>query len=159
MPVPSWADAMLMARRSDEPIVFMVTVSHPAFGTYRLVRNTEDVASRGETFKAAWFEVAEVNDDGELPQAVLSVPNVDPDVGRKLLRQPTRPEATVEVVALSEPDEPIRRIPRLDLLGLEIDEAVITGQLAGKDHSAEPFGTVVVLPSTFPALFRRQRKE
>jgi len=136
----------------------MVTVSHPAFGTYRLVRNTEDVTSRGETFKASWFEVAEVNDDGELPQAALSVPNVDPDIGRKLLRQPTRPEVTVEVVALSEPDDPIKRIPRLDLRGLEINEVAITGQLAGKDHSAEPLGTVVVLPGNFPALYRRQRK-
>ena len=158
MAVPTFAYALLQARRSDDPVVFMVTVSHPAFGTYRLVRNTEDVTSRGETFKASWFEVAEVNDDGELPQAALSVPNVDPDIGRKLLRQPTRPEVTVEVVALSEPDDPIKRIPRLDLRGLEINEVAITGQLAGKDHSAEPLGTVVVLPGNFPALYRRQRK-
>ena len=127
MTVPAWADAVLTARRSTDPVVFLVTVSHPAFGTYRLVQDAADLVSRGETFKSAWFEVSEVNDDGELPQAALAVPNVDPDIGRKLLRQPTRPEVTVEVVALSEPDDPIKRIPRLELRGLEINEVTITG--------------------------------
>ncbi len=149
-----------MARASDDPCVMLVTISHPALGVTRLVRDTADLVSRGETFKASWFEVDWVNDDGNVPRCTLSVPNVHPkDVGQRYLRQDTAPEVTLEVVALSQPDEPIARVARLDLRGLSVDPVTVTGGMIGKDHSAEPLGTVVVLPSNFPALYRRARKE
>lgn len=157
MPTPSWAEAWLMAKRSDDPMLDLLTVMHPAFGVYRFVRDPVAFTSRGQVFSPAWFDVDEINDDGNLPRVMLSFPNVDPEIGRKLLRQATCPEVTVEAVALSMPDEPIKFTPRLDLRVVHVGE-VITGQLMGKDHSTEPLGTVVVLPSNFPALYRRQRK-
>lgn len=158
MTTPTWAEAWLLARASDDPAVMLVTIIHPALETIRLVRDTADLVSRGETFKAAWFEIDWVNDDGNLPRCTLSVPNVDPEMGRRYLRQVTPPEVTIEVVAVSQPDEPIARVARLDLRRLNVDPVAITGELVGKDHSAEPLGTITVLPSNFPALYRRQRK-
>lgn len=158
MSTPTWAEAWLMARQSDDPALLLVTIMHPALETYRLVRNTEDFVSRGLTFRAAWFEVDWVNDDGNVPRVTLSVPNIDPDIGRKILRQSTPLEVTLEVVAVSAPNEPLATVPRLDLRAITVDPLVITGTLLGKDHSAEPLGTITVLPANFPALFRRQRK-
>lgn len=158
MTMPSWAEGWLLARASDDPAVMLVTVTHPALETVRLVRDTQDLVSRGETFKAAWFEVDWVNDDGNVPRCSLSIPNVDPAIGQRFLRQSTPPEITIEIVAVSTPDEPIARVARLELRGITVDPIAVTGQLIGKDHSAEPLGTIVVLPSNFPALYRRQRK-
>lgn len=158
MTIPSWGEAWLIARRSDDPAVMLVTIMHEALETIRLVRDTQDLVSRGETFKAAWFEVDWVNDDGGLPRCSLSVPNVDPALGQMFLRQSTPPQVTLEVVAVSQPDEPLARVPRLDLRSLRVDPIAVTGDLVGKDHSAEPLGSIVVLPSNFPALYRRQRK-
>lgn len=158
MTMPTWAEGWLLARASDDPAVMLVTITHPALGVFRLVRDTQDLVSRGETFSAAWFEVDWVNDDGNVPRCSLSIPNVDPEIGRKFLRQSTPPEVTIEIVAVSTPDEPIARVARLDLRSLSVDPIAVTGQLVGKDHSAEPLGTITVLPSNFPALYRRQRK-
>lgn len=158
-PMPEWVDAWAMAKRSDDPTLLLVTITHPNFETVRLVNNTEDFVSRGETYKASWFEVDWVNDDGEMPRCSLSVPNVVPaEIGQRYLGQVVAPEASLEIVAVTEPDEPIRRVARLELRGLSVDPVVVTGILSGKDHSAEPLGTIVVLPSNFSALFRRQRK-
>lgn len=157
MPLPSWGEAWSMARQSDDPMLDLLTVMHPSFGVYRFVRNPVAVTSRGQEFLPAWFDVDQVNDDGNLPRVLLSFPNVDPEIGRRLLRQPTCPEVTLEAIALSAPDEPLLVTPRLDLRSLQVGE-VITGQLMGKDHSAEPYGTITVLPSNFPALYRRTRK-
>lgn len=159
MTTPTWAEAWLLARASDDPAVMLVTIMHPALETIRLVRDTVSLVSRGETFNASWFEIDWVNDDGSLPKCSLSVPNVDPEIGRKYLRQSTPPEVTLEIVAVSLPDEPIATVPRLDLRSIRIDALAVTGELVGKDHSAEPLGTIMVLPSNFPALYRRQRKE
>lgn len=160
MTPPSWADAWAMARSSEDPALLLVTITHEALETRRLVKDTQDFVSRGETYKAAiGLEIDWVNDDGTVPRCSLSVPNVDPSIGREYLRQATRAEVTLEVVALSMPDEPLARVARLELMGLRIDPIAVTGDLTGKDHSAEPLGTIVVLPSNFPALYRRQRKE
>jgi hypothetical protein len=158
MSLPTWAEAWLIARRSDDPALMLVTIMHEQLETFRLVKDTQELVSRGQTFKASWFEVEWVNDDGTLPRCSLSVPNVSPEMGRMFLGLSTPPQVTLEVIALSQPDEPIARVPRLDLRRMRVDPLFITGDLVGKDHSAEPLGSIQVLPGNFPALYRRQRK-
>lgn len=159
MTVPSWTDAWALARASDDPGLMLVTITHPVLETIRLVNDANDFVSRGQTYKASWFEVDYINDDGNIQSCSLSLPNVVPDeIGRRYLGQIERPEATLEIVAVTHPDEPIRRVARLELRGLTVDPIAVTGTLSGKDYSAEPLGTVMVLPSNFPAMFRRQRK-
>lgn len=158
-PMPSFAEALLSMRFSDDPVVMLVTLMHPSGETIRLARHTEDVTSRGEVFKASWLEVDLVNDDGNLPTSQLSVPNVSRrEIGQRYFRQSTNVEVTLEVVALSQPDEPITDVRRLDLSGISLDPVAVSGRLTGKDHSAEPYGKVVVVPSKFPGLFKRSRK-
>jgi hypothetical protein len=156
--VTTVAEAFLVARQTDEPCLLLLTMTHPALETYRLVRDAADIVSRGETFKAAWFEETWVNDDGNIPRCSISVPNVDAEIGRKLLRQSVAPEITLEAIMATDPDTPIMRVARLELRSLRVDPVAITGELVGKDHSAEPLGSIMVLPANFPALFRRQRK-
>jgi hypothetical protein len=159
VPMPSFADALLSARFSDDPIILLVTIVHPSGEIIRLARNTEDVTSRGEVFKASWFEVDMVNDDGAIPVSTLAVPNADNrEIGQRYFRQSSHPEVTIEAIALSMPDDVITDVRRLEFTGITLEAIAVTGRLTGKDHSAEPYGTITVLPSNFPALFRRQRK-
>lgn len=159
-PMPSFAEALLGARFSDDPVVLLITVMHPTGEVVRLVKNSEDVTSRGEVFKACWFDVSLINDDGGIPSSELTLPNVDNrEIGQRYFRQITSPEITLEVIALSQPDEVITDARRLDLTGVSLQGGVsLTGRLSGKDHSSEPYGRITVIPSKFPALFRRSKK-
>lgn len=154
---PSWTAAWAMASESADPALLLVTIAHPAKETIRLVRNTDDFTSRGETFKAAWFEVGWVQDDGTVPRCELSLPNVDPEMGQFYMRQAVPPDVTLEVVNAAYPDDVLFRVPRLQLRELKIDPVMITGTLVGRDYTSEPLGSVTVLPGNFPALYRAQR--
>lgn len=146
-------------RFSTEAAILLVTIIHPELETQRLARNTDDVESRGETFRAAWFEVDWVNNDGNAPRCELSVPNVNyREIGQRYLYVRSRPKVILELVASGDPDVLIGSVRHLELQNVKPDPLFVTGTLAGKDHSTEPLGKIVVLPSNFSALFRRQRK-
>jgi hypothetical protein len=154
MTLPSWAPAWLTARESGDPAVLLLTASHPEWGAaYRLARNTADVTSRGEVFRAAMFAADVVTDSDGPPRATLTIPNVDREIGQMVLRLSSPPQITLEVVALSAPDEPIYRAARLELRNVSIDALAVSGDLASHDYSSEPCGRVRVIPGRFPALF------
>jgi len=156
---PSWGHAWATARFSLDPACMLLTVTHPEMETIRLARYPEDIVSRSQTFKASWFEPEWVNDDGQIPRCTLSFPNIDRrEIGQRYLKKPTAPEVTLEVIAISAPDEPIKAVYGLELRGITIDPVSITGDLMGRDHSSEPVGKIIVIPSRFPALYRRVRK-
>lgn len=156
---PSWGHAWATARFSSDPACMLVTITHPEVETVRLARYPVDVVSRGETFHASWFEPEWVNDDGQLPRCTLSFPNIDRrQIGQRYIQKATAPEVTIEIIAISHPDEPLRAVHGLDLRAISIDPISISGDLVGKDHSSEPVGRRTVIPAGFPALFRRTRK-
>lgn len=154
--IHAWATV----RFSTEPLLLLMTITHPEVETVRLVRNsTEDVESRGETFRAAWFEVDWVNNDGNVPRCDLSVPNIDyKEIGQRYFGLSTRPEVALEAVLASDPDTLVKYVRRLQLINVRPDPIFVTGTLQGVDHSSEPLGKIIVIPAKFSALFRRQRK-
>ncbi len=159
MQFPTWADAWLATRRSDDPLLMLVTITHPEVETVRLVKNTEDIVSRGNTFYSSWFSIDWVNDDSNVPRCQFSMPHGNrKDITRRYFQKIVAPEVTIELIAASIPDEPIASVPRLDLRAIRPDAIFVTGILMGKDHTTEPLGTIYVIPSKFPAFFRRQRK-
>lgn len=157
--MPSWADAWLAARRSHDPLLMLVTITHAEVETVRLVKNTENVTSRGQVFNASWFTIDWVNDDSNVTKCQFTMPNPsNREIAQRYFQKIVPPEVTLELIAASVPDEPIARVPRLDLRSIQPNPLFVTGTLVGKDHSAEPLGTIYVIPSRFPGFYRRQRK-
>lgn len=154
--MPAFADAWMRARASSVPGVALVTISHLSFGTLRMVGDTQDLVSRGETFSKAAFKFELPQDNDRVPRATLQVPNVDPEIGRMLMRVIDPPQITLEVVLLSNPDQPIKRYARLELRNVKVDPINVTGEIWGVDYSSEPLGTLVVNPTNNLALFARR---
>lgn len=152
----TFAEAWARARASAVPAGILLTISHESFGTIRLVGDTVDLVSRGETFSAAPIKFDLPQDDDQVPRATLQLPNVDPEMGRTLMRVVDPPQLTLEVVLLSNPDEPVRRYARMELRNVKIDPINITGEIWGTDNSSEPLGTMPVNPTNNPALFARR---
>lgn len=66
----------LFAQESTDPLLTLLTIYFPS-ETIRLVRNNEDIVSRGNTFSAIWFDINLPNDNGESHQQVtLTIDNV-----------------------------------------------------------------------------------
>lgn len=156
--LPSWAQAWLQARESSDAALVLLTITHPEWGDpVRLVRNTEDVTSRGYTYSRAPFDVDVVTDDDQPPRATLTVPNVDRSIGELCLSLSSPPLVAIEVISTAYPDEPIYRAARLELRNVRIDPLSVSGDLAVRDYSQEICGIIVMTPARAPALFRRKR--
>jgi hypothetical protein len=152
--VPNWAKAELIRRESDVPVVALITLTHPRWGVpQRMTTDISTVTSRGQTFAPAAFELNVVADEDAAPQASLAIPNVDRRLGREMAKLDSPPECTIELVALSNPDEPIYVAYRLEVLDPEMTPWQITATLKGKDWTQEQCGSKRIIPRDFPAFF------
>lgn len=155
MAVPNWAHAELIARESADPLIPLVTLTHPLWAEpQRMALDVNEVVSDGETYLPAAFDLRVVSDDDGPTKAVLAVPNVGRELAEMVQDIASYPECTIEVVALSHPDDPIYRASRLELTNINMGIVTISGDLRGKDFTSEPCGTKRVTPGRFPAFFR-----
>lgn len=152
----SWDQAWLQARETSEAALCLLTIFHPMIETFRLVKNTANVVSRGDTFNASYFEIDVINDNDQPPRATLSLPNVDRTIGIELRKLVDPPQITIEVVSSAHLDEPIYRAARLMLRSLTMDPLTISGDLARQDYGSEQCGTIRITPARAPALFRKK---
>ena len=156
MPLPSFAQAWLQARESADAAICIIELYHPMLGTFRFARNTEDITSRGNVYSASYFDLDILNDNDQPPRATLTFPNVDRSIGIKLSQIVGPPQITIEVISSAVPDEPIMRAARLRLQNVSVDPLVLSGDLVRIDDGTETAGTIRVVPSRMPALFRRR---
>lgn len=156
MPLPTFAQAWLQARESADAALCLLTVYHPMMETYRFVRNTEDITSRGDVYTACPFDLDILNDNDQPPRATLTFPNVDRAIGIKLAQLVGPPQITIEVISSAVPNEPITRAARLKLQNVTIDPLTLAGDLLRTDDGTETCGTIRCTPARMPALFRRR---
>lgn len=157
MVLPSFAQAWLQARETSEAALCLLTIHHPMIETFRLVKNTVNIVSRGDIYNASYFDLDVINDDDQPPRARLTLPNVDRSLGIELRKLVGPPEITLEVVGSAHLDQPIYRAARLEARNISLDPLVISGDLMRHDYGSEQCGTIKITPARAPALFRSRR--
>lgn len=147
-----WAQTQYLS----DPGVVLATITHPTFGVLRFANAPVDlpaIVSRGQSFVCLPFISDGINDDDGLPRSNFQLPNIEHEMGVIFDKLIDPAEVTLEVIALSRPDTPIKRYPRLQLRQVKPDQIKVTGTLYGRDLTNEPLGTYTVNPVDFPALF------
>lgn len=148
------ATAALYAQQTGEILLPLVTLEHPDWaGPVRLVRNSESIISRGQTYTAYPFDV-------ELPAVTRE--RVEPgrllaaNVSRELvpaLRQVEGPIAvTLELVRAAAPDVVELSLPQLEIAAITADAAVIEAPLSLRDLTTQRYPEGQLSPATFPGL-------
>lgn len=155
MPALSAADLEWIYQHDGaEPALCLATITGPELGVVRLVRNTEDVTSRGDLFKAAWFEVEEPADSDDQPVTRFVVPNADRLVGLHLSEAASGLVVHFEWVRASAPDEVKYNLRALKLRVAAITALTVEGELSPVQYDTEPYIYRRVSPSDFPGLYR-----
>jgi hypothetical protein len=145
----------LYQRQGAEPGICLATITGPEFpGVTRLARNTEDITSRGNVYKAAWFDVVEPSDNDEQPVTRFTVPNVDGEVGHALLEAGSGLVVHFEWVRPADYDHVIDNLRSLKLRNCRIDALEVSGELSPVQYDTEPYIFTRVSPSAFPGLYR-----
>lgn len=97
--------AELFGQDSNDPFLTLLTITHPSFSTIRLVNNTVDIVSRGNTFVAFPFRLILPPDDGETQRDFqLEVDNTTLELMSQIRSVTTPMEVDIEMILASDPD-------------------------------------------------------
>lgn len=153
-PLSSTATESAFAENTDKVWLTLVTIDHDDLATpIRVVDNTEDVVSRGETFVAFAFEVALPGEsETEIGEARLRVDNVDRQIVNAIRSIAGPPDVTIEVILADDPDTVEIALPPMKMRGVTYDKNTVEGSLRFEDITSEPIAETIT-PERFPGLF------
>lgn len=97
----------LVSRSSSDPFLTLITLNHASFPSpIRLVNNTEDIASRGETFNRFPFRVRFPIDDGESSRDFsIDFDNVSLELIDEIRSVVDQIDVLIEIIFASMPDD------------------------------------------------------
>lgn len=146
----------LLAQNSGEVFLVLLTLAHSAMSTIRVVGNTVGVTSRGNAYAAYPFEIDLPRDlSDQLPQARLTISNVDRMLIDELRAIATPIAVTMEIIAASAPDAVEVGPYTFDLIRAEYGLEQITGTLSFEPILSEPYPADLFDPKRFAGLFGR----
>lgn len=144
----------------DEAVLLLITITHPQIEPVRVVNNAPaedgsgDIISRGERYIAFPFMPELPNNTDEQPKARITIANVDRRISESLANLDSSPLIAFEIITASNPDNVLMRFPRFELVNVTWDAVQVQGDLTQGSYASEPYGSVRVIPSLFPALYR-----
>lgn len=105
-PLSATARAAVYAPETDEVFLLLLTFEEDSLDEpIRVVHNTEDIVSRGETFLAFVFSLELPVESGDAPRPVrIILDAVDQSIIRAIRLAVGQPKVTLEVVLASDPD-------------------------------------------------------
>jgi hypothetical protein len=158
MPVSARAQAAMNLAETDEIwLPLLVIECDDLDAPLRIVSNTEDIVSNGETYTAYPFEMDLPPQDDEVTISTrIQIDNVDLDIMKTLRAVTGRPKLTLSIVLARTPDILERGPMEFDLETIDYDAATIEGSLVFDSILEEPSGAYSFTPQYFPALFGQQ---
>ncbi len=145
------------AQDTSEVILILLELDQTDFpAPVRVVNNTQDIVSNGQTYIAFPF-VLELPDDIEenLPEAILSIDNIDPSILIPSIRGATGPiNAIINIVMASDPDTIEAGPFNFTIRRVDYTDKLISATLEPEAILSEPFPSGVFDPIGFPGLFK-----
>ena len=143
------------AQETDAVFLLLLTLDHEDLAEpIRVVNNTQDVASRGDTYIAYPFEITLPDEDPEsVTRVTLRIDNVDREIVKNLRATTSPLSVGLEVVIAASPDTLEAGPFKMTLVSAEYDALTVTGELAFEDVLNEPFPGHSYVPSEYPGLF------
>jgi len=132
----------------------LVTLSHPAYPTIRLVNNNADVTSRGNLFTALAMKITLPTDDGEsVPKIRISLDNVPLELVDEFRTTTSPANVLIEVILHSFPDVVEISITDLALTAIQYDQRKISGTLTLNDFFNQRIPGELYSPQYYPGMF------
>lgn len=149
------AKAEFNSTSGDAPL-YLLEISHSALTEpIRVVNNTEDIVSNGETFIALGFRISLPEDfEGRVPKARLTVDNVGRELTQWLEIAGGGEGASVRLMQVM-PSAPnvVEWEITLELANVSIDTWQVSGELGYEDLLGKPAVPLTYRPDTTPGVF------
>jgi len=140
--------AQLFAQESSDPFLTLLTLTHPTFTSpIRLVNNSVQIISRGNTFLPFPVSISLPADDGEtIRQVSIVFDNVSLELINEIRSTTTGISVKLEMVLASAPDQVQIELDELTIVGIQYNAQQITARLQmdnflNSELGAETYGT------------------
>jgi hypothetical protein len=146
--------AQFYGASSNDPLLMLLTLSHPSFTTLRLVNNTEDVTSRGEVYQAFPMNIRTPSDDGEsVREATIEFDNASLELMDEFRAVTTPIDAKLEIVLFSDLDTVQLSYEELKIRSISYDKNKVSARLYMDDFLNIELTSEKYTPTNFPGLF------
>lgn len=146
--------AQIFGQQSNDPFLMLITLEHDSFDTIRLVNNSEDIVSRGDTFLAAPLKVRLPTDDGETRREVwLDLDNAGLEIITELRSVTTPIDVKIEMILASIPDSVQISIEDMTMRDITYTKTAIRAKLSLDDFLNTAIPAEKYDPKSYPGLF------
>lgn len=154
-PLSSTALKAAFASETGELWLTLFTVDHPQLTEpIRVVCDTHDIVSRGDTYIGCPFQFDLPADDGEsVPRVTVRIDNVDRQIVANLRAVSSSPTVTMEVILASQPDVLEAGPFVMTMKTATYDALVVEGELGFEDVLTTAYPADTYTPSLAPGLF------
>jgi hypothetical protein len=154
MPLTPGATPLVQATSSEIVFLSLLTFSLPGKTPLRVVNNSVDVVSRGNTFTAFPFSITLPNDDSEkLPTVSLQISNLSGEIMDFVRSLPQAPQLLLEIITNVDLNVVEKSVGFLKMEQISYDALNITGALTVENILSRRFPAGDYSPVEFPALF------
>ncbi len=145
----------LMAERTDVVWLVFLTISHAELTpSIRVVNNTEDIESNGETFIGFPFLLdMPAERENQLPRVQLTIGNVDKSIVDGLRALSSSPTIKVEIITSEDFDKVEVGPYTYTFAKMDFDKLLVTGDLKFEELLEEPYPGTRFIPNNFQGLF------
>lgn len=147
--------AQIFGQEADDCFLVLLTISHPDMPQpIRLVNNTEDVVSNGETYSAFPFKITLPADDGEkMHEVPIELDNASLEL-IETLRSITDPlDVNLKMILGSIPDDIQMEMGELKIGSIIYNKDRITGKMYQDNFMNSALTSEKYTPKNFPGLF------
>lgn len=146
----------VVSQNTDQVFLFLLTLNHPDLeAPIRVVNNTEDLDSNGNTYTAFPFNLVLPQDDGDtLPQVIITLSNVSLEFIDEVRGLTGALDVTLDVVLASSPDYIEMSIEGMKTYTINYDAQTFQAVCQIEDVLNMSFPNELYLPSNFPGLFK-----
>lgn len=142
------------AEWTDKVWLCLLEIQHPNLASpFRIVNNTEDVVSNGNTYLKAAFSLTLPDDIDEAPSVNVEIDNVDRlivDIARSV----SSPATVLLTVVLADTPNSVEAGPfEMRLVRVGYDKMKVTGSLIYEDVLNEQFPSRTFNPARYPGLY------
>lgn len=143
----------LFKQESEDPFLTLVTLSNPFF-TARLVNNSKDIISRGDTYSSLPMKITLPVDDGQTARSfAIDIDNVSLMLITGLRTVVGNIGVTIEMVLASMPDVVQMSFDDLTVSGITYNATKITATIIMDNFLSVAMTSEVYSPSNYPGLF------
>lgn len=155
--LPSTFVTAANAQETDLLLLALVTITHSKITTMRLVNNTQDVTSNGNTFTAYPFEVTIPADvEGQPPKLDVRAFNAGLEVvtpARTVAGDRERAKVTLQIASYADPDTIYEEWTDYDAVQAAYDLNMIAVSASIESWLTEEYPGPSMTPADFPGMF------